>query len=81
MKKVIRIQDTFRPELPQVVGCRDYREQEELLLKVDRILTESGVEQLFTRLSLERYEADSVALAHGTGVREAMADYWGAPGG
>ena len=53
MKKVIRIQDTFRPELPQVVGCRDYREQEELLLKADRILTESGVEQLFTRLSLE----------------------------
>lgn len=40
------------------------------MLKVDRILTESGVEQLFTRLSLERYEADSVASAHGTGVDE-----------
>jgi len=53
LKKVIRIQDTFRPELPQEVRCRDYREQEELLLKVDRILTESGVEQLFTCLSLE----------------------------
>lgn len=57
MSKSILIQDHLRPALPTVMGCRDYQEQEQLLVRVDRVLRVSGVERLFVRLSLERYEA------------------------
>jgi hypothetical protein len=57
MNRTILIQERLRPALPTVLGCRDYREQEQLLVRVDRILRESGVERLFVGLSLERYEA------------------------
>lgn len=63
MNKIILIQDLLRPALPQVFGCRDYQEQENLLVKTDRILKESGVEQLFTTLSLAKYEKDSEGKA------------------
>lgn len=59
MNKSIYIQDYLRPALPRVLGCRDYQEQEELLLRVDQILKVSGVERLFVGLSLARYEAQS----------------------
>lgn len=57
MSKTILIQDHLRPALPQVIGCKDYQEQEQLLLRTDRILRESGVERLFVKLSLAGYEA------------------------
>jgi hypothetical protein len=57
MPTVIPIQETLRPTLPVVHGCRDYTDEKRLLERIDRILTVSGVEQLFLRLSLERFEA------------------------
>lgn len=57
MNKTILIQDHLRPALPTVLGCRDYQEQEQLLIRADRILRVSGVERLFVGLSLERYQA------------------------
>jgi len=57
MSKTILIQDHLRRALPKVLVCRDYREQEQLLVRADRILRVSGVERLFVSLSLERYQA------------------------
>ena len=57
MSKTILIQEHLRRALPVVLGCWDYRQQEQLLVRVDRILRESGVERLFVGLSLERYQA------------------------
>jgi len=62
MSKTILIQEHLRPALPKVLGCRDYREQEQLLVRADRILRVSGVERLFVGLSLERYQAAAVGL-------------------
>jgi len=57
MSKSVLIQERLRRALPTVLGCRDYQEQEELLVRVDRVLRVSGVEWLFAGLSLERYQA------------------------
>ena len=57
MSKTILIQEHLRPALPKVMGCRDYHEQEQLLVRMDRILRESGAERLFVKLSLAGYEA------------------------
>lgn len=38
------------------MGCRDYQDQERLLVRADRILRESGVERVFVKLSLEGYQ-------------------------
>jgi hypothetical protein len=54
-----------------VLGCRDYQEQEQLLVRVDRILRESGVERLFVGLSLERFGAEaSGKVSHADLVRQ-----------
>jgi hypothetical protein len=65
MPTVIPIQETLRPTLPAVHGCRDYTDEKRLLERIDRILTVSGVEQLFLRLSLERFEGLSEILCLG----------------
>jgi hypothetical protein len=49
---VIPIQETLRPTLRVVRGCRDDTDEKRLLERIDRILKVSGVEQLFLRLSL-----------------------------
>jgi hypothetical protein len=42
MSKTILIQEHLRRALPVVLGCWDYRQQEQLLVRVDRILRERG---------------------------------------
>jgi len=54
MSKIIPIQDYFRRDIPPVLNCKDYREEEQLLARVDWILKVSGVERMFVELSLER---------------------------
>src|SRR3990167_9109177 len=56
--KPIHLQRTFCQALPKILGCKDYSDQEELIVKMDRELTKSGVEDLFLKLSLERYDAE-----------------------
>ena len=57
MNQTILIQEHLRRALPKVLGCRDYEEVEQLLVRTDHILRESGVERLFVGLSLERFTA------------------------
>jgi hypothetical protein len=71
MSKVIPIQESLRPALPEVFGCKDYREEKQLLERVDRILVTSGIEQLFLELSMERFEAHTAQLkARGQRVQD-----------
>ena len=60
MSKTILIQEHLRPALRKVLGCEDYRQQEQLLTRVDRILKESGMERRFVELSVKGYEAEVI---------------------
>jgi hypothetical protein len=62
MSATIAIQEHLRPVLPTVLGCKDYRQEQQLLERVDRILVGSGIEALFVRLSLELFEARVAGL-------------------
>jgi len=62
MSKIIQIQEHLRPVLPKVRGCKDYREEEQLLERADRILVAGGVEQKFLEKSLEIFEQKARVL-------------------
>ena len=47
MSPIIGFQESLRPVLPTVLGCKDYQEEKQLLERVDRILKVSGVEAVF----------------------------------
>lgn len=55
-KKSINIQEELCPELPLILGCKDYSDEEKLLKHADNILKKSGVESQFVQLSMARYE-------------------------
>lgn len=57
----VTIQQTLRPVLPVIKGCKEYQEQEALILKIDRLLKVSRIEELFLQLSLEEDEAKALA--------------------
>jgi hypothetical protein len=57
----LQTQETFRLELPLIFGCKAYEEQQEQLLRIDRILKKSGLEECFVRLSLEQYDVKAAA--------------------
>lgn len=50
--QTINFQPDLRPELPLVDGPKEYREQRALFLRLDDLLSRSGLEQEFTTLSL-----------------------------
>ena len=56
--KPVHLQQTFCQALPKILGCKEYSDQEELILKIDRLLTKSGVEDFFLKSSLERYDEE-----------------------
>jgi len=62
MNKIISIQELLSPALPQVIGCKDYADEERLLKRVDRILCLSGVETLFLDMSMEEFEANVLKM-------------------
>jgi hypothetical protein len=81
MKKTISFQEHLRPALPEVRGCKDYREQEELLEEMDRILRVGGVEDAFLRQGAQMFEqraAKEVEAGHavkdGERARQAHAE-------
>lgn len=59
----IQIQETLRPALPVVFGCKDYRDQKQLIERMDLVLKKSGIEQLFVRLSLREHEAGAAGAS------------------
>lgn len=59
---ILQIQETLRPAIPVVFGCKDYRDQKQLIERIDLILRKSGIEQLFVRLSLSKKEEESAGV-------------------
>lgn len=68
---------TFRPPLPIVYGCQDYREQRELFIRIDEILGAVGADWRFVRLSLEQY--DLWQQQHGDAPRDGPPEGWRPP--
>ena len=60
MSKSIVIQEHLRPALRKVLGCEDYRQQEQLLTRADRILKERGMEKRFVELSVKVYQEAAI---------------------
>ncbi|NBB81499.1 MAG: hypothetical protein GVY36_19015 [Verrucomicrobia bacterium] len=56
--QTLNFQPDLRPELPLVDGPKEYRQQRALFLRLDDLLTRSGLEQTFTRLSLAHRQID-----------------------
>ena len=57
MAHIIAEQLPLRPRLPEVCGCKDYRMQRELLVRIDHILELAGADQRFIELSLAQFDA------------------------
>lgn len=45
-------QPHLRPALPEITGCKDYREERELFIRIDEILARTGLEEEFIELSI-----------------------------
>lgn len=58
MSKILSFQLPLRPALPEVRGCKDYRDQEELLRTMDHVLRVSGIEDVFLRQCAEVFETE-----------------------
>jgi len=61
MSPIIEFQESLRPVLPVVLGCKDYAEEKKLLERVDRVLRLSGVEAKFLHLSRRQFEREAEA--------------------
>ncbi|MGB6219668.1 hypothetical protein [Haloferula sp.] len=51
-------QPSLRPELPQTFGPKEYREERALFIRIDEILTTSGLEGEFIKLAMEHHGLD-----------------------
>lgn len=56
MFNILPFQEPLRRAIPEVKGCKDYRDEEQLLERVDQILIHSGLEDLFLQESLQEYQ-------------------------
>ena len=56
MNSQIAEQCHFRPPLPDILGCQNYREQRELLIRIDELMEQAGSDRRFVQLSLEQYD-------------------------
>ena len=54
----ITFQPSLRPALLEVTGCKDYREERELFIRIDEILTRSGLGDEFIELSIQQKRPD-----------------------
>ena len=50
----VTYQPELRPALLNVIGCKEYREERDLFVRIDEILTLSGLEQEFVELSVQQ---------------------------
>ena len=69
MSPIIGFQESLRPVLPSVLGCKDYQEERQLLERIDQILRSSGLEAKFLRLSREDFEAGERVQAGGRALQ------------
>ena len=56
MCDILAFQPTFRPPLPEIYGCANYREQRELLIRIDELIELTDADSKFQKLCIERYD-------------------------
>ena len=70
MSNIISFQESLRPAIPRVKGCKDYADEELSLRRMDRILRVGGIDRLFLEMSRQEFEANVVkAVAAGEKVQ------------
>jgi len=50
--EILYYQPQLRPELPEVIACKEYHEERNVFIRIDEILRSSGLEQEFIALSI-----------------------------
>ena len=61
----ITYQPFLRPALPQVFGPKEYREERQLFIRIDELLSTSGLEAEFIGLSMKHCGFDPGATGPG----------------
>ncbi|MFT6864623.1 MAG: hypothetical protein ACJAVK_003191 [Akkermansiaceae bacterium] len=56
--QIITYQPFLRPALPEIEGCKEYREERQLFIRIDEILSTSGLEGDFIALCVEHQQFD-----------------------
>jgi IS5 family transposase len=56
MSIILAEQILFRPPLPLIYGCKDYREQRQLFERIDQILELSNADHQFLQISLQHHQ-------------------------
>ena len=59
----ITYQPTLRPALLEVTGCKDYREERDLFIRIDGILNHSGIDYEFIELSIQQKQVDLKSMS------------------
>lgn len=54
----VPFQHEFRPALPNVYGTLDYREFRAILIKIDQLLTQTGLEDALVSDALSAYATE-----------------------
>jgi len=60
---IFTYQPSLRPDLPQVFGPKEYREERALFIRIDEILSSSGLEGEFITLAMEHHGMDCAKLS------------------
>jgi hypothetical protein len=64
MNIIVAEQLCFRPPLPIIYGCKDYRVQRQLFERIDEILRQSGADNQFLEISLRSFLQPQPSQAH-----------------
>ena len=71
MNNILSFQQSLRPVLPAVLGCKNYADEAQLLKRIDRVLRVSGVESLFLKSSMKQFGANAAKME--------LACFWAKP--
>jgi len=52
----LAFQPTFRPPLPDIFGCADYRQKRELLIRIDELIELTDTDTKFQKLCVEQFD-------------------------
>ena len=56
MRDILTFQTSFRPPLPEIYGCADYREQRDLLIRIDELINQTNADSKFQKLCLDQFD-------------------------
>ncbi len=69
MPEILPIQQLFDKDIPEEFGNYEYRQERQLLIDIDQIIENSGIETLFIQYFLDREYVEKTIESFGTGKK------------